>query len=150
MKSGRRPEGKDIFKGETTVNPDWDPSFSVGHVLLDRYHQKLIELSSKALAHIENETPCRETLRRLLDEFLVYVDAHFQVEEAILRDHDFPHFADHRTVHDQYFEDLKQLLSNMNAAPIDEVSLCQRLATWCRQHILESDMAYSQYLQPTA
>jgi hemerythrin len=132
------------------VNSDWDPSFSVGHVVLDRYHQKLIELSSKALAHIENETPCSATLRRLLEEFLVYVDAHFQVEEAILRQHDFPLIADHKIEHDQYFEDLKQLLSNTNDAPIDEVSLCQRLATWCRQHILESDMAYSPYLQRAA
>jgi hemerythrin len=47
-----------------------------------RYHQKLIELSSMALDYVENESSCRKTLRRLLDELLVYIDAHFQVEEA--------------------------------------------------------------------
>jgi hemerythrin len=128
------------------MNSDWDQSFSVGHVVLDRYHQKLIELSSKALAHVENGNLCRKKLRRLLEDLLVYVDAHFQVEEAILRDSDFPSFADHRIEHDQYLEELKQLLSHTNDAPIDELSLCQRLATWCREHILESDMAYSPYL----
>jgi hemerythrin len=132
------------------MNSDWDSSFSVGHVVLDRYHQKLIEFSSKALAHVENETPCHKTPRSLLEELLVYIDAHFQIEEAILRDHDFPSFADHRAEHDQYLADLKQLLSYTNEAPIDEVSLCRRLATWCRQHILESDMAYIPYLQRAA
>jgi hemerythrin len=80
----------------------------------------------------------------------VHVDAHFLVEEAILRDHDFPLFTKYRAEHDEYIERLKWLLSCMNHEPVDEVSLCQRLATWCREHIIESDMAYSPYLQRAA
>jgi hemerythrin len=146
MKSTHNPVDADVSEGKMALDTGWDPDYSVGHVVLDRYHQRLFELSSKTLAYVESPSRCSKTLRRLLAELLVYVDAHFQVEEAILRQHDFPHLTDHRAAHDQCFEKMKQILSSSDDSPVDEVSMCRRLAVWCRQHILDLDMAYSQYL----
>lgn len=123
----------------------WDPSFSVGAVVLDNDHKKLIDILNGIYDAWQNETPSAAELRRLFDELLDYTDGHFSREEGRLAARDYPdlaaHHADHERLRELVLAFRSRHLAGRQADTLTE-EMAKFLKTWLVDHILGEDLKY--------
>lgn len=123
----------------------WDPSFSVGAVVLDNDHKKLIDILNGIYDAWQNETPSAAELRRLFDELLDYTDGHFSREEGRLAARDYPdlaaHHADHERLRELVLAFRSRHLAGRQADKLTE-EMAKFLKTWLVDHILGEDLKY--------
>jgi hemerythrin len=126
----------------------WDSSFSVGNELLDRQHQKLMGLCNE-LAHysVGNQTISRSGFHDILNEMVLYAREHFETEEALLKELDYPGLASQEAEHFAYDEKIAEWSFNATVGDLDLSEAQSFLAAWWRNHILITDMQYRPLMQ---
>lgn len=126
----------------------WNPRYSVGHPLLDEQHRELLGLCRHAAdcLHIDGDE-ARERFHLILNQLSDYVKKHFRTEEALLREWNYPHLAEHMAEHDAYEGRLTDFMLDASSGNIDKVGLSVYLSDWWVNHILESDRRYSEILE---
>jgi len=131
---------------ETTATFRWTEKYSVNIAALDRQHQRLFAIINElnqALSNGHGRTVTEPVLQKLMD----YATAHFAAEEALLAEHKFPETAAHRAGHDKFSQSMAKFRADHRAGkPGVPVTLILFLQSWLKEHILESDKAYSSFL----
>ncbi len=126
----------------------WTPEYSVGNVLLDQQHKKLLALCADAANCMEDNSKAgRELFHSILHELCNYADIHFQTEENLLAGHNYPGLSEQKSEHTEYRAQLCDFLFAATTGTIDKTGLHQYLSVWWQHHILESDMQYSDFLR---
>lgn len=122
----------------------WDPSFSVGHAVLDADHRKLIDILNQ-IYDAWQENSCSLELGRLFDELLDYTDGHFSREESKLSARDYANLDHHHAAHERLRELVMAFrsrhLAGQQADRLTE-EMAKFLKSWLLDHILEEDMQY--------
>jgi hemerythrin len=127
--------------------PVWDPSFSVGHPVLDSQHKELLLLCKHAAECMEDTTlEGVEHFHALLNDLAVYAKKHFRTEEKILSQINCPLLDEQKAEHEEYEIWLSETLLSAMDGSADKAAVHQFLSTWWMRHILESDMRYSEFL----
>ncbi len=130
----------------TTQTFRWTEKYSVNVVALDNQHKRLFAIINElnqALAHGEGRVAAGAVLQELVD----YAVSHFAAEEALLAEYKFPESAAHRAGHNRFTEAMARFQADHRAGkPGVPVSLILFLQSWLKEHILESDKAYSSFL----
>ena len=124
----------------------WDPTFSVGHAVLDAQHRHLLHCCAQAqrLASTARGDP-EGRLHHLLDELFRYTRIHFTTEESLLRCLGYPDLAAHQQEHLHYREQLADLLYAGTTGELAPETLTHLLTRWWLEHILHTDMAYRSF-----
>ena len=126
----------------------WNPAYSVGNVLLDKQHQKLLALCAEAAACMADDSRAgKEQFHAILHELCNYADVHFETEEALLARHNYPGLSEQHAEHTEYRAQLCDFLFAATTGTLDKAGLHQYLSIWWQHHILESDMQYSKFLR---
>jgi hemerythrin len=125
----------------------WSNQFSVGIDSIDRQHQKLIQLINqlnREMANGDANIAVSEILNQLTD----YTEYHFQFEEAMLEEFNYPSEQQHKDSHRALITQLEGLKLNFESDISGAIALeiMQFLQSWLTEHILKSDMAYSKFL----
>ena len=126
-------------------SPDitWTPEMSVGVPELDADHRILVDLINKlADAQDVNDAGVIESV---LDRLAIYIDEHFQREEAYMESAGYPQLPEHRQKHRALTAQVEQIRLDFflgNRDSIGEYTLVF-LKEWLRQHILVEDMQYN-------
>ncbi|MDP6044539.1 MAG: bacteriohemerythrin [Phycisphaerae bacterium] len=122
---------------------------SVGVELIDQQHKTWIEHYNKLVAAIEARQGPRELVETL--GFLVdYTAFHFDAEEQLMADNDFPDLADHTTKHDELNDTLGNLIEDFQeegATHILADFLQTFLGAWLIDHIRSVDMEFGKHLK---
>ncbi len=121
----------------------WTPDYSVGHPDLDQDHQTLVDLIN--MLHEAWEAGEDLDVRLgIVSELLMYTDYHFQREERLLAERNYPRLAQQKADHAalrQSVEDFRaRHLSQADTALTAEIE--DFLKTWMMSHILEEDLRY--------
>ncbi len=125
----------------------WHESYSVGNETLDMQHRKILDLCSRAIDCLEDDTlEANEEAHLILSELKSYVDIHFRTEEGILSACHYPKLAEQKAEHLEYSRQLTELLYAATRGVIDKAGICVLLSRWWRGHILDSDRLYRRYL----
>ena len=125
----------------------WDESFSVGHPLLDRQHQQLLRIANKAAECLHDDSSsCVSDFHLILNDLSEYTRSHFETEENLLRQRNYPDLQGQLQEHQDYLMRLAEMLLLTSEGIIDKPALHQLLTEWWVRHILVSDMQYSSYL----
>lgn len=123
---------------------EWNPEFSVGQVVLDADHRKLIDILNQ-IYDAWQDNSCTLELGRLFDELLDYTDGHFSREESKLSARDYPDLARHHAAHERLRELVMAFrsrhLAGQQADRLTE-EMAKFLKSWLLDHILEEDMQY--------
>lgn len=128
--------------------PVWNPSFSVGHPLLDSQHQELLALCNQAADCLaDSSLEGTEHFHILLNDLAVYAKKHFRTEEEILIQYDCPLLGEQIAEHQAYEIRLGEFLLAAIYATPDKAGVYRFLSEWWLHHILESDMRYSEFLR---
>jgi hemerythrin len=129
---------------------EWDDKYEIGIQPFDDHHRHLVRLTNKVF---DDTTACGHagSMERVLRELSEYTDYHFAAEEQWLKEHDYPEFEGHRGEHSEftkYISDVcKDHALNKNELSMEVLTF---LYNWLIQHILESDVAYSRFIQGKA
>ena len=122
--------------------PAWSEDLSVGNLLIDKQHQRLIALCNRAAdcaasCSLESQSEFHE----ILNELATQVAKHFDDEEALLKRNNSPSYAAHRAEHNTYREFVTNLLVEGAAGLLDRAKLYQVASDYLIQHMLKMDTA---------
>ena len=126
---------------------EWNPDFSVGITSIDGQHQNLFALA-RELHSAMSAGQGKAVLSRTLDRLVQYTAVHFAHEEWLMRLHDFPGAAAHKTEHDDLTRQVLEFQEDFNSGrAVITVQLLHFLKSWLEGHIKGSDMRYAPYLK---
>jgi hemerythrin-like metal-binding protein len=119
----------------------WKPEYLIGNKEIDEQHKVLFTMINDFFLQDSKQTAI-STFQNLAS----YIDLHFEAEENLLRQINYPKTVEHIKKHDELrekFQLLQQKLENYSS------DLHQRISTflynWLASHILKSDMDYKSY-----
>jgi len=125
----------------------WDDSFKTGQKIVDTQHQELFRLVNDLHdAIVANKG--KEILGPTLNKLAEYTIQHFQSEEKLMDQVNYPARAAHKLKHEALTKDVKDLKEKFaSGRAVLSMTLSTFLADWLRHHIKEEDMALIKFMQ---
>ena len=130
----------------------WSDRYSVSHSDLDQQHQKLIQLINVLGVSID-QSRGNEYVIKVIAELMKYAEDHFQKEEQLLKDADYPNYTEHANEHirfrnkvAKYSREMKQDLSPGDNKAFQGTVL-NFMKEWLISHIMSSDKKYVPFLK---
>lgn len=125
----------------------WSASFNTGVALMDKQHQRLVDLINQLFECMKNGGD-RMLLASVVDELVSYTVTHFRAEEDVMKKHNFPDFDRHRQIHQNFIDQVSiyadKLKSGERLPPADVYNF---LKDWLVSHIEKEDRdGYGLYL----
>jgi hemerythrin len=123
----------------------WTEDFSVGVARLDMQHKRLIQMINRLIEAPQTKTGS-ETISDLLNAMTNYAQEHFEAEERLMQQYNYPNLEEHLTQHHGF----RRKAADLCMAEIEEdgtvpESMLEYLRDWLVQHILKSDMVYKPF-----
>lgn len=124
----------------------WNNNLCIGHDLIDTQHKRLFELTAK-LYEIAIGGDDKSKLKLLLLELYKYTLFHFDEEEMVMRNHNFPCYDDHKHEHEKFVETLDTLaLKAREDTSALDIEILNWLSSWLVIHISIKDKMIGQCL----
>ena len=124
---------------------EWKDSYQLGDHNLDAQHRQLFELAQKILAADD-----AATVRSLAVELYRHTRIHFEDEEALMRQRQYPGLASHIESHNRLLGRLNGLSQAIGQGSVDKVALQGLMTDWAMFHIAQEDARFEAYLKPGA
>jgi hemerythrin len=126
---------------------EWSEGFSVGVILFDEQHRRLIDMLNRMIKDPTASTRS-ETVADVLWDMTRYALEHFKAEEDLMTEHDYPHLAEHRRRHRSFQEKAAMLsVATAEGHPSVPRELLEYLQQWLIRHILQEDMAFKPFFE---
>lgn len=117
----------------TLIN--WNETMMLGVPEVDFEHEELIGVINALGDQIHKGEPL-DAIQALLGEINAQIEAHFALEEKIMRENGFAGSEAHKEDHDRLLEQIRDIM--IEAADVDEdllhAHLAQRLNMWFSEH----------------
>lgn len=124
----------------------WDSSYNTGIRTLDDQHKQIVGLINLLLSKPDADVRS-EVMSDALTRLTYYGRKHFEAEEQILEEHNYPELAQQKSEHKAYrikiAQTCQETMLHKDSAPKE---LLQFIRNWWSHHILESDMKYKSFL----
>lgn len=125
---------------------EWKESYSVGMPDIDQQHRILIEIINR-LHDAMRTGSAHANIVRVVDELLEYTSVHFNYEERMIAAAGYPGTAEHARKHRAMVAQVEAFADRVRTARASTpLRLMEFLNGWLTQHILSTDMAYSESL----
>ncbi len=121
----------------------WKDYYSVGEPSLDSQHRQVIDFINDLYVSMQRGVD-RQSIRPLLDQLVQYTVNHFQHEEKLLLEHQYPEFAQHKAWHDKMRQ--RTIALRDNAGLMTGRDLLVFLREWWCNRIQEQDKRYATYM----
>lgn len=124
----------------------WTPDLSVGDESIDDDHKALFKL----VAELDSADMSHDYINSIIDRLKRYTQGHFQREEQYMEQMGFPGMEEHLQEHAlfvEWLETIRSMYARFPQSPYvvgDAVN--SYLQRWLRDHILEEDMRYRDYV----
>ncbi|NQU57853.1 MAG: hemerythrin family protein [Rhodospirillales bacterium] len=125
----------------------WKDEYRVGHALIDYDHQTLVNITNELFDCVDKGLSTEEistTIKYLIN----YVELHFQREEKLFLESDYPdckaHMGKHREIEKVVRGIATQYAADPTAINIDDVLAF--LKKWLINHIMRTDRTYVPFL----
>ncbi|MCG8452297.1 MAG: bacteriohemerythrin [Spirochaetales bacterium] len=121
----------------------WSEAYLLGVKAIDEEHRKLFEITSEFVRAVKsNLSPSH--LSRIFDRLISYTAEHFENEEALHSQYNYPQKEAHKEEHRRLSEKVLRLNKERNYVFSTEVE--GFLFSWLKNHILESDQKFANFL----
>ena len=125
----------------------WKDYYSVNDPSLDAEHKQIIACINELYEAMQGTTDS-STTKQVLDRLVQYTRTHFEHEEKILRDVDFPDFEAHKALHDNMRRRTLSLRTHLTLVTARDVLVF--LKDWWLEHIQGEDKKYATYVAALA
>jgi hemerythrin len=125
----------------------WKSVYETGIVALDNEHKQLIDQINRLYEAVRDKRG-DEVLDDILEMLQDYTENHFQHEEKLMAEYDYPGLPEHRKAH-QDLRDTVKLLSVRDSSGAQGLAneLMKLMRGWVLEHIVEVDKKYGAYLE---
>lgn len=126
----------------------WDKSWSIGVDKIDNQHKELIIRINKLVTAMKEGKGKVEVLNSL-DFLEEYVITHFNDEEKIQKENNYPKYETQHKDHEKFKEVLKELRKTFETTGVSAlfvINVQQNMSNWCRKHIIELDKDLGDFL----
>ena len=129
----------------------WDDSFLIGIDELDFEHRSLIDDINRLHQELAEHAELTE-IERCLGEIFARMQAHFALEERVMRDNDYPGYEQHKREHEALLERYTEsMLTFINHPDGDYGGPVEyELEQWIIHHIGDSDRRMSEMIASKA
>ena len=125
----------------------WDDSFLIGIEELDHEHKVLIDDINRLHEELARSDE-RSEITKCLGDVHARMQAHFALEEHVMKEHEYELFDEHKREHDELLEDYTECMMRfLNGALSSKNPLEERLKQWVVHHIITSDKRMSLIIQ---
>jgi hemerythrin len=124
----------------------WSEKYSVNVTKIDEQHKKLVSLINE-MYDAMRAGKGKDILEAMIAKIVDYTVYHFNTEELLLQQYDYPEYKEHKELHDNLSKkarDLKETFDQGNKPTTIDVMLL--LTNWLNAHILVEDKKYELYL----
>lgn len=128
---------------------EWNNSLATGNNDIDSQHKELFNRFDKLLTAC-NQRKGKEEVSSVLMFLGDYVRSHFAMEEQLQRNHNYPHYADHKEQHEGFIRDLQKLEDQFKQEGVSlslVIQTNQTMVNWLIKHINATDRALADYLR---
>ncbi|MCX7678933.1 MAG: bacteriohemerythrin [Spirochaetes bacterium] len=126
----------------------WNKEYSVGIKSMDEQHYKLVDLANNLYEAIKSGRK-NEALIETFKGLVEYVQVHFNAEEKLMEDNDYPfnQLLKHKQEHRDLIKKIKELFEKAKAGSATvNLEMLNFLRDWIMIHIAESDKKYGPFL----
>jgi len=126
----------------------WNNSFLVGHKLVDFDHMTLVNITNELFHRVDqgfDDEEIAQTISCLID----YVEKHFEREEDLFINSDYPDTEKHLAMHKDITKTVKDIATIYKNEPsaININEVMEFLKKWLTNHIMKADVGYVDYLK---
>ncbi|MGE5786366.1 MAG: bacteriohemerythrin, partial [Myxococcales bacterium] len=137
--SGQIPVGTP----RSVLHLSWRPFYACGESMIDAEHRELFDLANRLFSVATVPGQQRDALTRRLERIVVAVRKHFQHEEDLLRDLNYPMLEQHKKAHRELLSKAAQLQRKAEENELSMGQLMEYLAIdVIARHLLEADREY--------
>lgn len=128
----------------------WRNDYEVGVPLIDKEHRRLFELVNEFHeAYLRGES--RKEIPKVLNQLVAYSEEHFQHEEGLMSDNDYPDIDRHRQLHSELITSVFEINEKFAKDPSRaSAETLQFVKDWLHDHILHDDMEIADFLSRKA
>lgn len=118
----------------------WREEFKTGFPSIDYEHENLISAINGLLGKIAEDCPV-EDIDEGLGEINALVEAHFALEEKLMRDMAYGEYAAHKADHDRLLEVIRDIMDGIHENPDADfkATLAHQLSQWFTDHFATMD-----------
>lgn len=127
----------------------WREAFSCNIAEIDKQHHHLFEVGARlhTMASNKSNYDKYDEIISILEELKQYTIQHFEYEEKLMKENNFPGYELHKMEHDFFVKKIqrierKDLEGAQNEAVLEIISF---VADWVSSHILKTDMEYKDF-----
>jgi methyl-accepting chemotaxis protein len=121
---------------------EWSSNMSVGVTEMDSHHRKLIQMINDLHSALRQKQG-NDVLQTLFQKLKSYVQYHFNAEEELMKQNDYPGFSAQQAAHQRFLESLSKMETKWLAGDLSIPSqLMNFLQGWLIKHILQMDKEY--------
>jgi hemerythrin len=127
----------------------WQDYLETGNIKIDNQHKLLIEYLNN-LSNAFSEGKAVKEIEKTMDFLIAYTIKHFNDEEKLMKEYNYPDFLLHRSYH----EDLKRAIAGFverfkTEGSTEELaaSIISTMGDWLVNHIKGDDFAMAAYIQ---
>jgi len=125
----------------------WDELYDTGIKTIDDQHKQLVSLINRMFEALMQQKG-KEELSYVIEEMAKYAEYHFEVEEKMLSDVDYPEIEEHLVHHDAFIckvDDFRHKFNAQDEALTAEVTIF--LTNWLNEHLMVIDQKYVPYMK---
>ena len=127
----------------------WDNTLETGYPKVDNQHKQLIAALND-LIEANNGGHGNIAVLETLDFLINYTIKHFNDEEALQVMYEYPEYAAHKRIHDEFKTSVNEVVARVrqegpSEALISEV--CQSLGNWVLNHIRGDDFRMAAFVK---
>ena len=117
---------------------EWKDDYRTGFRSIDFEHHTMISSINQVF---EDGTGEKETLLAALGEIHALIEAHFALEEKIMRDQHYPAYIPHKQDHERLLDEILDIMDTVEKkGELDTASaLSERLSAWFGIHFASFD-----------
>ncbi len=127
----------------------WTEEYSVENTHIDGQHKRLFEIINELFEAMKKKEEIKK-IEAIFESLESYGKTHFEDEEKLMQDSNYPDFEEHKKAHAVFFEQIKGLKEKLSlgekvyAVPIETLIFVRN---WLKQHILQTDKLYAPYIK---
>jgi hemerythrin len=123
----------------------WDDSYRIGIEKIDEQHQGFFALFNELEQALKAENT-EDAVTKTLDALFAYVQMHFEEEERLMSEQQYPAMNEHMAVHAAFVQQVWLMIQSRNDQQRFVIELLQMMEDWLVTHITSLDMLLGPYL----
>ena len=123
----------------------WNDSFSVNVVEIDRQHQKLVGMIND-LTDAMRQGKSKDILGKIINGLIGYAVTHFRTEEKYFDRFGYPETNSHKKEHSDFTKKIAEFKAGFDAGKLGlSIEVMDFLSNWLQNHIKGVDKKYGPF-----